>query len=105
MIGWEKRRAGFGRRQKTDRRTACRCAGRAVAEQFGIGAIIHVGETVLGIKGRVGFEAGAALVLISAHRELEKLVQTKVARTLKDHLGRFYGDQLHGTVLTRAARH
>ncbi len=64
-------------------------------EQFGIGRNIHVGETVLGIKGRVGFEAGAALVLIAAHRELEKLVQTKWQGFWKDHLGRFYGDRLH----------
>ena len=66
-----------------------------LCEQFGIGRNIHVGETVLGIKGRVGFEAGAALVLISAHRELEKLVQTKWQGFWKDHLGRFYGDRLH----------
>lgn len=62
---------------------------------YGIGRAIHVGETVLGIKGRVGFEAGAALVLIAAHRELEKLVQTKWQGFWKDHLGRFYGDRLH----------
>ncbi|MFL5518967.1 MAG: argininosuccinate synthase domain-containing protein, partial [Gemmatimonadales bacterium] len=48
-----------------------------LAEAFGIGRSIHVGETALGIKGRVGFEAGAALILIGAHRELEKLVLTK----------------------------
>src|SRR5690606_7109357 len=46
----------------------------ALAESFGIGRGIHVGETALGIKGRIGFEAGAALMLIAAHRELEKLV-------------------------------
>ena len=43
----------------------------ALAESYGIGRGIHVGETALGIKGRIGFEAGAALILISAHRELE----------------------------------
>lgn len=67
----------------------------ALCEPFGIGRSIHVGETVLGIKGRVGFEAGAALALIAAHRELEKLVQTKWQGFWKDHLGRFYGDRLH----------
>ena len=67
----------------------------ALGEEFGIGRSIHVGETVLGIKGRVGFEAGAALMLIAAHRELEKLVQTKWQGFWKDHLGRFYGDRLH----------
>lgn len=62
---------------------------------LGIGHGIHVGETALGIKGRIGFEAGAALVLIAAHRELEKLVLTKWQAFWKDQLGRFYGDRLH----------
>ncbi len=65
------------------------------AAQYGIGQGIHVGETALGIKGRVGFEAGSALMLISAHRELEKLVLTKWQSFWKDQLGRFYGDRLH----------
>lgn len=63
--------------------------------EYGVGRGIHVGETVLGIKGRVGFEAGAALVLIAAHRELEKLVLTKWQTFWKDHVARFYGDRLH----------
>ncbi|MBL8635508.1 MAG: argininosuccinate synthase [Myxococcales bacterium] len=67
----------------------------ALCEAFGVGRNVHVGETVLGIKGRVGFEAGAALTLIAAHRELEKLVQTKWQGFWKDHLARFYGDRLH----------
>jgi argininosuccinate synthase len=62
---------------------------------YGIGRGIHVGETALGIKGRIGFEAGAALVLIAAHRELEKLVLTKWQAFWKDQLARFYGDRLH----------
>jgi argininosuccinate synthase len=66
-----------------------------LTEAFGIGHGIHVGETALGIKGRVGFEAGPALVLIAAHRELEKLVLTKWQAFWKDQLGRFYGDRLH----------
>ena len=66
-----------------------------IAEAYGIGRSIHVGETALGIKGRIGFEAGAALMLIGAHRELEKLVLTKWQSFWKDQLGRFYGDRLH----------
>ena len=66
-----------------------------LCERYGIGRNIHVGETALGIKGRIGFEAGAALVLIAAHRELEKLVLTKWQTFWKDQLGRFYGDRLH----------
>jgi argininosuccinate synthase len=66
-----------------------------LAESYGVGRSIHVGETALGIKGRIGFEAGAALLLIGAHRELEKLVLTKWQAFWKDQLGRFYGDRLH----------
>jgi len=67
----------------------------ALATSYGFGRNIHVGETALGIKGRIGFEAGAALLLIAAHRELEKLVLTKWQQFWKDQLGRFYGDRLH----------
>ena len=66
-----------------------------LTESYGIGRGIHVGETALGIKGRIGFEAGAALVLIGAHRELEKLVLTKWQGFWKDQVARFYGDRLH----------
>jgi argininosuccinate synthase len=65
------------------------------AAGYGIGRNIHTGETALGIKGRIGFEAGAALILIAAHRELEKLVLTRWQIFWKDQLGRFYGDRLH----------
>jgi argininosuccinate synthase len=66
-----------------------------LCESYGIGRNVHVGETALGIKGRIGFAAGSALVLIGAHRELEKLVLTKWQTFWKDQLGRFYGDRLH----------
>ncbi|MBK6493730.1 MAG: argininosuccinate synthase [Gemmatimonadetes bacterium] len=66
-----------------------------LAASYGIGHGIHVGETALGIKGRIGFEAGSALILINAHRELEKLVLTKWQSFWKDQLGKFYGDRLH----------
>jgi argininosuccinate synthase len=66
-----------------------------LAASYGIGRNIHVGETALGIKGRIGFEAGAAVLLIGAHRELEKLVLTKWQAFWKDQLARFYGDRLH----------
>jgi argininosuccinate synthase len=65
------------------------------AATYGLGHGIHVGETALGIKGRIGFEAGAALVLIAAHRELEKLVLTRWQSFWKDQLAQFYGDRLH----------
>jgi argininosuccinate synthase len=66
-----------------------------LAAAYGFGRGIHVGETALGIKGRIGFEAGAALLLIAAHRELEKLVLTKWQAFWKDQLSTFYGDRLH----------
>ncbi len=66
-----------------------------LTHRYGIGRHTHTGETALGIKGRIGFEAGAALVLIHAHREIEKLVLTRWQTFWKDQLGRFYGDRLH----------
>ena len=67
----------------------------AMASAFGIGRGIHLGETVLGVKGRVAFEAPAATLLITAHRELEKLVLTAQQQTVKDHVSRVYGDLVH----------
>ena len=61
----------------------------------GVGRDIHVGDTILGIKGRVGFEAPAAQVLITAHRELEKVVLSKWQQVQKEKFGSFYGRLLH----------
>lgn len=66
-----------------------------VGAEHGIGRGIHVGDTILGIKGRVGFEAPAALTLISAHRELEKIVLTKWQQQLKKQAAELYGMLLH----------
>jgi argininosuccinate synthase len=66
-----------------------------LADAYGVGRGIHLGETALGIKGRIGFAAGAAVLLIAAHRELEKLVLTRWQVFWKEQLGRFYGDRLH----------
>lgn len=63
--------------------------------RHGVGRGIHVGDTILGIKGRVGFEAPAAHILIEAHRELEKIVLTKWQQTKKNELADFYGTLLH----------
>jgi argininosuccinate synthase len=62
---------------------------------YGFGRGIHLGDTVLGIKGRVAFQAGAALLLIAAHRELEKLILTGWQRFWKDHVSDFWGKLLH----------
>ncbi len=61
----------------------------------GVGRDNHVGDTILGIKGRVGFEAPAACILIKAHEELEKIILTKWQRYQKDQLAEFYGMLLH----------
>jgi len=61
----------------------------------GVGRDIHVGDTILGIKGRVGFEAPAAEILITAHRELEKLVLSKWQQVHKEKLASTYGMLLH----------
>ncbi|MFT5144653.1 MAG: argininosuccinate synthase [Rhodothermales bacterium] len=66
-----------------------------VAGAHGVGRAIHVGDTIMGIKGRVAFEAPAAAVLISAHRELEKIVLSKWQQFHKNQLGDFYGMILH----------
>jgi argininosuccinate synthase len=67
----------------------------ARAGALGVGRGYHLGDTVLGIKGRIAFEAPAAEVLIAAHRELEKLVLTEEQRAWKDALGEVYGARLH----------
>jgi argininosuccinate synthase len=66
---------------------------------LGLGRGYHLGDTVLGIKGRIAFEAPAAEVLLTAHRELEKLVLTEEQRFWKDHLGEVYGRRLHQGLL------
>jgi argininosuccinate synthase len=66
-----------------------------VAGARGVGRGLHLGDTILGIKGRIAFEAPAPVVLIRAHRELEKLVLTKWQQMLKEELATFYGNQLH----------
>ncbi len=66
-----------------------------IGAEHGVGRGIHLGDTILGIKGRVAFEAPAAAILIPAHRELEKLVLTGAQRFWKDHLGELYGQLVH----------
>lgn len=67
----------------------------ALAGGYGIGRGIHLGDTVLGTKGRVAFEAPAAITLITTHRELEKLVLSGPQLRVKDNLAAVYGDLVH----------
>lgn len=66
-----------------------------LASAFAIGRDIHLGDTIIGIKGRVGFEAAAALLIIKAHHALEKHVLTKWQLHHKDYLANIYGMMLH----------
>ncbi|MEM1136211.1 MAG: argininosuccinate synthase domain-containing protein [Bacteroidota bacterium] len=66
-----------------------------IASPFAIGRDVHVGDTIIGIKGRVGFEAAAPLITIKAHHLLEKHVLTKWQQHWKEQLGNWYGMMLH----------
>ena len=68
---------------------------QALAQPYGIGRDIHVGDTIIGIKGRVGFEAAAPLIIIKAHHLLEKHTLTKNQLFWKDQLSTWYGNWLH----------
>ena len=67
----------------------------AIAAPFGIGRGIHLGDTIIGTKGRVAFEAPAAEALLVAHRELEKLVLTARQQRIKESVAQPYGDLVH----------
>lgn len=68
---------------------------QAIAGPYGIGRDVHVGDTIIGIKGRVGFEAAAPVLVLKAHHALEKHVLTKWQLSWKDQLAQFYGNWLH----------
>ena len=78
---------------------------QTIAGPYGIGRDIHVGDTIIGIKGRVGFEAAAPMVILKAHHALEKHVLTKWQLQWKDQLSLFYGNWLHeGQILDPVMR-
>ena len=78
---------------------------QSLAGPYGIGRDIHVGDTIIGIKGRVGFEAAAPMVILKAHHALEKHVLTKWQLNWKDQLALFYGNWLHeGQILDPVMR-
>ena len=67
----------------------------ALASEYAIGRDIHVGDTIIGIKGRVGFEAAAPLIILKSHHLLEKHTLSKWQQFQKEQLGSFYGMLLH----------
>lgn len=78
---------------------------QSLAGPYGVGRDIHVGDTIIGIKGRVGFEAAAPMVILKAHHALEKHVLTKWQLNWKDQLAQFYGNWLHeGQILDPVMR-
>ena len=78
---------------------------QSIAGPYGIGRDIHVGDTIIGIKGRVGFEAAAPMLILKAHHALEKHVLTKWQLNWKDQLAQFYGNWLHeGQILDPVMR-
>ncbi len=85
---------GLDGRRFDDRVEAIR-ALQAVAAPYAIGRDMHVGDTIIGIKGRVGFEAAAPLLIIKSHHMLEKHTLAKWQLFWKDQISAFYGNWLH----------
>ncbi|MBS1921376.1 MAG: argininosuccinate synthase [Bacteroidetes bacterium] len=78
---------------------------QSIAGPFAIGRDVHVGDTIIGIKGRVGFEAAGPMIILKAHHALEKHVLTKWQLNWKDQLALFYGNWLHeGQILDPVMR-
>ena len=78
---------------------------QSIVGPYGIGRDIHVGDTIIGIKGRVGFEAAAPMVILKSHHALEKHVLTKWQLQWKDTLAQFYGNWMHeGQILDPVMR-
>ncbi|MBI2729474.1 MAG: argininosuccinate synthase [Sphingobacteriales bacterium] len=78
---------------------------QSIAGAYGVGRDIHVGDTIIGIKGRVGFEAAAPMIILKSHHALEKHVLTKWQLQWKDTLAQFYGNWMHeGQILDPVMR-
>jgi argininosuccinate synthase len=78
---------------------------QSIAGAYAIGRDIHVGDTIIGIKGRVGFEAAAPMLILKGHHALEKHVLSKWQLNWKDQLAQFYGNWLHeGQILDPVMR-
>ena len=78
---------------------------QTIVGPYGVGRDIHVGDTIIGIKGRVGFEAAAPMIILKSHHALEKHVLTKWQLQWKDTLAQFYGNWMHeGQILDPVMR-
>ena len=81
-------------KEYTDKVEAIR-AVEAIGSRYGIGRDMHIGDTIIGIKGRVGFEAAGPMLIIAAHKMLEKHTLTKWQQYWKEQVGTWYGMFLH----------
>ena len=94
-IGFENGEIHSVNGQTNDNKVVLINALEDIANKYGIGRDMHIGDTIIGIKGRVGFEAAAPLLIINAHKMLEKHTLTKWQQYWKDQLGNWYGMFLH----------
>jgi argininosuccinate synthase len=95
MLDFEKGEiAGINGEKYTDKVEAIRKI-EEITSSYAIGRDMHIGDTIIGIKGRVGFEAAGSLVIINAHKMLEKHTLTKWQQYWKDQVGNWYGMFLH----------
>ena len=94
-IGFDKGQIVSVNGDKFDDKVKAIQAIEAIASQYGIGRDMHVGDTIIGIKGRVGFEAAAPMLIIAAHKFLEKYTLSKWQQYWKDQVANWYGMFLH----------
>ncbi|MEZ4776990.1 MAG: argininosuccinate synthase [Bacteroidia bacterium] len=94
-LGFEKGQLTEVEGQRYDHPVEAIRALELLAKPFAVGRDIHVGDTIIGIKGRVGFEAAAPMIIIKSHHLLEKHVLTKWQQYWKEQLGNWYGMLLH----------
>jgi argininosuccinate synthase len=105
VLGFEKGELNTVNNKTFDHSTEAIRHLQELAGPYGIGRDIHIGDTIIGIKGRVGFEAAAPMVILKAHHALEKHVLTKWQLSWKDQLAQFYGNWLHeGQILDPVMR-
>ncbi|GHT71364.1 argininosuccinate synthase [Bacteroidia bacterium] len=94
-IGFEKGEIASVNGKKYKSKVEAIQAVEAIGSQYGIGRDMHIGDTIIGIKGRVGFEAAGPMLIINSHKMLEKHTLTKWQQYWKDQIGTWYGMFLH----------
>ena len=94
-LGFEKGEICSVNGEHFDDKVAAIQAVEAIGAAWGVGRDIHVGDTIIGIKGRVGFEAAGPMMIITAHKLLEKFTLSKWQQYWKEQVGNWYGMFLH----------